>query len=67
MAGTASLKKRIGIEEILIANKELKEVVVHTPLQKSERLSEKYECSLYLKREIFSMCALLSLGEPTTK
>ncbi|MFD0051946.1 threonine ammonia-lyase IlvA [Actinomycetes bacterium NPDC127524] len=51
MAGTASLKKRIGIEEILIANRELKEVVVHTPLQKSERLSEKYECSLYLKRE----------------
>ncbi len=43
----------IGIQvgDILIANQLLKDVVAHTPLQKNERLSEKYDCRVYVKRE----------------
>lgn len=41
----------IQVEDILIANQLLKDVVVHTPLQKNERLSERYECRIYVKRE----------------
>ncbi|MDB5063204.1 MAG: threonine dehydratase, partial [Mucilaginibacter sp.] len=29
----------------------LKDVVRHTPLEYNDRLSEKYECEIYLKRE----------------
>ncbi|WP_153733363.1 threonine ammonia-lyase IlvA [Sporosarcina obsidiansis] len=43
--------KSIQVEEILIANQLLKDVVAHTPLQKNERLSEKYDCHVYIKRE----------------
>lgn len=43
--------KNIQVEDILIANQLLKDVVVHTPLQKDERLSEKYDCHVYIKRE----------------
>lgn len=39
------------VEDILIANQLLKDVVVHTPLQKNERLSEQYGCHIYVKRE----------------
>ncbi len=39
------------IEDILIAYQFLKDAVVHTPLQKNERLSEKYDCHVYVKRE----------------
>ncbi|WOV88965.1 threonine ammonia-lyase IlvA [Sporosarcina oncorhynchi] len=39
------------VEDILIANQLLKDVVSHTPLQKNERLSEKYACTVYIKRE----------------
>lgn len=42
---------KIPIEEIIIANQTLKDVVTHTPLQKNEELSEKYEANIYLKRE----------------
>lgn len=50
--GQNTLKKRwVQLEDIMIAYQQLKDVVVHTPLQKNERLSEKYECNLYLKRE----------------
>jgi threonine dehydratase len=47
------VKKRnsVQLEDILIAYQQLKDIVVHTPLQKNERLSEKYECTIYLKRE----------------
>jgi threonine dehydratase len=47
------VKKRnsVQLEDILIAYQQLKDVVVHTPLQKNDRLSEKYECNIYLKRE----------------
>lgn len=51
MNQTAALKKWVQIEDILIANRELKEIVAHTPLQKNDRLSEKYGCTVYLKRE----------------
>ncbi|MDQ0217973.1 threonine dehydratase [Peribacillus cavernae] len=51
MNQAASVKKRLQIEDILIAYKELKDVISHTPLQKNSRLSEKYDCNVYLKRE----------------
>ncbi|GAE25023.1 threonine dehydratase biosynthetic [Halalkalibacter wakoensis JCM 9140] len=41
----------VHIEDIIIANQRLKDVVTHTPLQKNEVLSERYECNVYLKRE----------------
>ncbi|MBP2241250.1 threonine dehydratase [Cytobacillus eiseniae] len=44
-------KKWVQLEEILIAYQQLKDIVAHTPLQKNERLSEKYACNVYLKRE----------------
>ncbi|EIJ78564.1 threonine dehydratase [Bacillus methanolicus PB1] len=44
-------KKWVHVEDILIAYQHLKDIVAHTPLQKNERLSEKYECNIYLKRE----------------
>ena len=44
-------QKTIQVEDILIANQLLKDVVAHTPLQKNERLSEKYDCHVYVKRE----------------
>jgi threonine dehydratase len=42
---------RITIEDIIIANQTIKDVVRHTPLQKDQVLSERYECNVYLKRE----------------
>ncbi|MDA3130149.1 threonine ammonia-lyase IlvA [Aliibacillus thermotolerans] len=42
---------KIPIEDIIIANQTLKDVVTHTPLQKNEELSERYEANVYLKRE----------------
>lgn len=51
MNQTASMNRGIQLEDILIAYRELKEIVLHTPLQKNQRLSEKYECNVYLKRE----------------
>lgn len=44
-------KKKLCIEDILIANQVLKDIVAHTPLQKNERLSEEYGCTVYIKRE----------------
>lgn len=44
-------KKLVQVEDILIAYRHLKEIVAHTPLQKNERLSEKYGANVYLKRE----------------
>ncbi|WP_071394473.1 threonine ammonia-lyase IlvA [Bacillus tuaregi] len=44
-------KKWLQVEDILIAYQHLKDIVTQTPLQKNERLSEKYECNIYLKRE----------------
>ncbi|MCK0472068.1 threonine ammonia-lyase IlvA [Halalkalibacter sp. APA_J-10(15)] len=41
----------LHIEDIIIANQRLKDIVTHTPLQKNEVLSERYECNVFLKRE----------------
>ena len=41
----------LSIEDIMIGYQRLKDVVQQTPLQKDERLSEKYHCNVYLKRE----------------
>ncbi len=43
--------QQVQVEDVLIANQLLKDIVAHTPLQKDERLSEKYECNVYMKRE----------------
>ena len=43
--------KTITVENVLIAHHFLKDVVVHTPLQKNDYLSEKYGASIYIKRE----------------
>lgn len=45
------LLNRIHIEDIMIADRVLKDIVVKTPLQKNELLSKKYGCNVYLKRE----------------
>lgn len=44
-------ERKVQLEDILIAYQHLKDVVAHTPLQKNDRLSEKYECNVFLKRE----------------
>lgn len=41
----------VHVEDILKAHHLLKDVVIHTPLQKNEQLSERYSCNVYLKRE----------------
>lgn len=46
-----SEKNALQLEDILIANQLLKDIVVHTPLQRNKRLSEKYDCHIYIKRE----------------
>ncbi len=43
--------KSLAVENILIAHHLLKDVVLHTPLQKNEYLSEKYGANIYFKRE----------------
>ena len=48
---TVKEEKTVQVENVLIAYQLLKDVVTHTPLQKNDYLSEKYECSVYLKRE----------------
>lgn len=44
-------KKNVTLENILNAHHFLKDVVVHTPLQKNDYLSEKYGANIYFKRE----------------
>lgn len=44
-------KKRLSLEHILNAHHLLKDVVVHTPLQRNDYLSEKYGANIYFKRE----------------
>lgn len=48
---TVSEAKTVTVENVLIAHQFLKDVVVHTPLQKNDYLSEKYGATVYLKRE----------------
>ncbi|MBN8207753.1 threonine ammonia-lyase IlvA [Bacillus sp. NTK071] len=42
---------KVQVEDVIIANQVLKEVVVPTPLQRNEILSDRYNCNVYLKRE----------------
>lgn len=39
------------VEDIVIANQALKDIVIQTPLQRNQILSERYKCNVYLKRE----------------
>ncbi|GAF14408.1 threonine dehydratase biosynthetic [Bacillus sp. JCM 19045] len=39
------------LQDIIRANQMIKDVVTHTPLQKDQVLSERYGCTVYLKRE----------------
>ena len=43
--------KTVAVENVLIAHHFLKDVVVHTPLQRNDYLSEKYGANIYFKRE----------------
>lgn len=51
MEQRAVKEKMVQLEDILIAYQHLKDIVAHTPLQKNNRLSERYECNVYIKRE----------------
>ncbi|TND09125.1 MAG: threonine dehydratase [Bacteroidetes bacterium] len=44
-------KEKTGFEKVLDAQSSLKGIAVHTPLQYSAGLSEKYNAQVYLKRE----------------
>ena len=44
-------QRQFAVEDILIAHHFLKDVVVHTPLQRNDYLSEKYGANIYFKRE----------------
>ncbi|WP_339062975.1 threonine ammonia-lyase IlvA [Tepidibacillus marianensis] len=41
----------VQIKDIIIANQALKDVVIKTPLQRNEILSDRYQCNVFLKRE----------------
>jgi threonine dehydratase len=41
----------VHVEDIIKANQTVKDVVNHTPLQRNDLLSERYQCNLLLKRE----------------
>ncbi|QKG84697.1 threonine ammonia-lyase IlvA [Kroppenstedtia pulmonis] len=49
--GEYETNPKVSVEEIIFANHVLKDVVIHTPLQRNEVLSNRYECDVYLKRE----------------
>lgn len=51
MKQTINELHNVFVEDILKAHHLLKDVVTHTPLQKNEQLSDKYQCNVYLKRE----------------
>ncbi|WP_394173800.1 threonine ammonia-lyase IlvA [Guptibacillus hwajinpoensis] len=42
---------KVQVEDVIIANQVLKEVAVHTPLQRNKILSDRYNCNVYVKRE----------------
>lgn len=52
MNTTEEKTKTLNLEDILISYQFLKDVVAHTPLQKNDRLSEQYDCQVYVKREV---------------
>lgn len=42
---------KISVEDILKAHHALKGIIKHSPLQRNDILSEKYDCNVFLKRE----------------
>ncbi|KQL51879.1 threonine dehydratase [Alkalicoccobacillus plakortidis] len=44
-------KMATTLQDIIRANQMLKDIITHTPLQKDQVLSERYGCTVYLKRE----------------
>ena len=51
MKETQTVKRTVGMEDIVRAHHVLREVIVRTPLQRDAVLSAKYGCNVYLKRE----------------
>ena len=43
--------REINVVDIISAQQLLKDIIIHTPLQKNEELSKKYKCQVFLKRE----------------
>jgi threonine dehydratase len=41
----------ISVDEVMRARRRLRNVALHTPLQRSHRLSDRYGAEVYLKRE----------------
>lgn len=46
-----SVAKPVSMEDIILAHHMLKNVIARTPLQHDAKLSEKYDCNVYIKRE----------------
>lgn len=46
-----SIAKPVSMEDIILAHHMLKNVISRTPLQHDVKLSEKYDCNVYIKRE----------------
>lgn len=46
-----TMLSEVRVEDIVHAHHLLREAIVRTPLQKDHRLSQKYDCHVYLKRE----------------
>lgn len=55
----------ISARDVVAANDVLKNVVVRTPLEFDRYLSEKYQATVYLKRENMQKCVLLNCAVPT--
>jgi len=45
------IMSHLQIKDIIIANQALKDVLIKTPLQRNEILSNRYNCNVFLKRE----------------
>ena len=50
------IDRQLNLNDIEAAAKQLKNIAVNTPLQFSERLSELYGASIYIKREDLQRC-----------
>lgn len=57
----------IQVKDILKAHQNVKDVVAHTPAQRNDRLSERYECNIYLKREDLQVVRSFKLRGLITK
>lgn len=55
MSHVTKVELNVQVEDILKAHQALKDVVIHTPLERNRQLSEKYECNVFLKREDLQM------------